>query len=71
MAEKPSSAKELRAMPEADLLAQAEKLRRDVWQQRVKSKEGAAQQTHLIPVAKRQIARIRTILREQRKPHNT
>lgn len=68
MAEKLPSAKELRAMPEADLRAQIERLRQDLWDHRLKSKEGAAQTTHRIPEAKHQIARIHTILREQRTP---
>ena len=65
MAEKHPSAKTLRELPEAEAQAQLEKLQADLWQQRVKAREGALQQTHLMPLIRRQIARINTILRER------
>ena len=66
MAEKPSSVQDLRGMSQADLNAQLEKLRQELWQHRVKIQEGALQQTHLLAAARRQIARVQTVLREQR-----
>ena len=65
MAEKRSTTKELRAQPEGDLRAQLDKLQRELWEHRVKVKDGSLQQTHLLPDMRRQIARIHTILREQ------
>ena len=65
MAEKPSGAKELRGLGPVELQAQLEKLRQELWEQRVKAKEGALPQTHQLGEARRQIARIHTILREQ------
>jgi len=66
MAEKRPLAKALRGLPEADLLAQLEKLRQELWQFRAKSTEGAQPQMHQVPAVKRQIARIHTVLRERR-----
>ena len=57
---------ELRALPEADLNAQLEKLRRDMWQSRVKAKDGSSQQTHRLLAFRRQIARIQTLLTERK-----
>ena len=72
MAEKRLSAKELRALPEADLREQAAKLRQELWQQRVKIKEGSIQQTHQGRAVRRQIARVLTIARQQQaKPERT
>ena len=65
MAEKRPKAKELRALPEADLRAQLEKLRQELWDHRIKVKAGSLQQTHLLPTVKRQMARLETVLREQ------
>jgi len=65
MATTPRGVKELRGLGAAELQAQIEQLRQDLWEQRVKAKEGALPQTHLPRVARRQIARIQTILREQ------
>lgn len=66
MAEKRLHAKELRAMPEADLKAQLETLRRELWLQRMKVKDGSLQQTHQLRAGKRHIARILTVLAQQR-----
>ena len=65
MAEARPAFSELRGLPEADLQAQLGKLRQELWQHRVKAKEGAAQQTHHAALIRRQIARIMTVLREQ------
>lgn len=65
MATKQPTTKELRAMPDAEMRVQFEKLRQELWQHRVKAREGSLPQTHLIPAMKRQIARMHTILRER------
>ena len=65
MADKPLPTKELRAMPEAELLSHVEKLQQELWQCRLKARDGSLQQTHVIPAARRQLARLRTILRER------
>ena len=57
---------ELRALPDADLTAQLEKLRRDMWQNRLKAKDGSSQQTHQLLAFRRQIARIQTVLTERK-----
>jgi len=69
MAEKRPHAKELRAMPEADLKAQLETLRRELWQQRIKVNDGSLQQTHQLRAGKRQIARILTVLAQSGVTH--
>ena len=72
MADTRLSAKELRALPDADLREQAAKLRQELWQQRVKIKEGSIQQTHQGRAVRRQIARVLTIARQQQaKPERT
>ena len=58
------STKDLRGMPAADMQQQLSKLRNDLWQHRIKAKDGALQQSHLIAGTRRQIARLLTILRE-------
>lgn len=60
--------KDLRAMSTPDLQQQLHALRQELWQQRLKAKAGALQQTHLIPMTRRQIARAFTVLRETRTP---
>ena len=67
MADKRPTTKELRALPDADIRQQLDVLRQELWQSRLKAKEGSLQQTHQIPAARRQIARIHTLLAE-RKP---
>ena len=57
-----SRTSELRALPDADLTAQLEKLRRDMWQNRLKAKDGSSLQTHQLLAFRRQIARIQTVL---------
>ncbi len=58
--------KELRGLPATDLQSQIEKLQQEMWQHRLKAREGSLQQTHLLSKARRQIARLRTIQKEQR-----
>ena len=65
MAQKPPTAKDLRALPEPEIHAELEKIRQERWSRRLKAKDGSLQQTHLLPSLKRQIARIQTILRER------
>ena len=65
MAETRPAFSELRRLPGADLNTQLEKLRQELWQLRVKTKDGASQQTHHAAIIRRQIARIMTALREQ------
>ncbi len=67
MAEPRVSMHDLAAMPEADLRAQVEKLRQELWQARLKAKDGSLQQTHLLSARRRQIARVLTALRQQAK----
>ena len=68
MAQTRPTAKTLRELPRADLSAQLETLRQELWQHRIKTKEGAQPQMHQIPALRRQIARIQTVLRESRTP---
>ena len=68
MAKKRPTAKALRELPRADLLAQVEKLRQELWQHRIKTKEGATAEMHHIPALRRQIARIHTVLKEAVRP---
>lgn len=65
MATKLPKAKELRALPEPELRAQLDALRQQAWRDQVKVKEGAVQQTHMVRLSRRQIARLQTVLREQ------
>ena len=65
MATPGTNLKDLRGMSDADLQTQVTKLRQEIWHERVKLREGAAQQSHQIRRARRQIARILTILKEQ------
>ena len=64
MAAKRPKAKELRAMPAADLKQHIAQLRQELWQQRLKARDGSLQQTHQLSAARRQVARIQTVLRE-------
>ena len=54
---------ELQALPDADLRAQLDGLRQELWQQRIKLHDGALQQTHQLQALRRQIARVQTALR--------
>ena len=59
--------KELRGLSEAELQNELEQLRRGLWDNRIKAKDGAMTHTHLLSATRRQIARVHTILREQMK----
>ncbi len=63
MAEKRLGAKELRGLSAADLQTKLQGLKQDLWQARLKAREGALQQTHQLSAARREIARIMTVLR--------
>ena len=65
MAERRPTAKTLRALPAADLAAQRDTLRRELWQHRLKAKDGSLQQMHHLGALRRQIARILTVQHEQ------
>jgi large subunit ribosomal protein L29 len=67
MADKPATTKELRGMAEPDLRASLQKLADEQWQARQKVREGAMQQTHRFGIIRRQIARIQTVMNEQRR----
>jgi len=67
MAEQPVDTKTLRATPAADLAAQAEALRRERWEHRLKLADGSVRQTHRLRLLRRQLARILTIQREQQR----
>jgi ribosomal protein L29 len=62
--EKWPQAKDLRILPGADIRAHLAKLRRELWQHRLKLQDGSLQQAHQLSAMKRQIARIHTVLRE-------
>ena len=67
MAKKWPNPTELRQLAEGELTSQLDTLRKDLWQHRVKAKQGTLQQTHLLSAMRAQIARIRTVLVAQRK----
>ena len=70
MAEKTVKISDLRAMTPADLGARLDQLRQELWQHRIKVKEGSLQQAHLLRFARRQIAQLQTVLREQERAAN-
>ena len=53
----------LQEMPAAELQSQLVKLRQELWHNRLKTRDGSLQQTHLLSDARRQIARVQTALR--------
>ena len=55
----------LRTVPEAELRVQLEALRRERWDAQRKAKDGSLQQPHRFGEARRQIARILTVLGER------
>ena len=65
MAAKHPKAKDLRGLPDTDLQEQLAALRQELWQDRVKTSTGALPQVHQLQAARRQIARIHTLLRER------
>lgn len=68
MAKTTSEAKKaLRDLSEADLQAQLDTVRRELWGHRAKIREGALQQNHQVGAARRQIARLLTALNERRR----
>ena len=67
MAEKWPTTKELRAMPTPERVTHLEKLQSELWQARQKTAEGAQTQNHRFSALRRQIARIHTVLSEQRR----
>ncbi len=69
MAERRFRAKDLRALPDTDILVRLEQLRKELWQDRAKTKEGAQRKTHHAAVLRHHIARVHTVLNERRKPH--
>ena len=71
MANKLPKTKDLRAMPDPEIRNELEKLRQEIWQHRLKTKDGSLQQSHHMGSAKRQIARIQTILQERTQPAST
>ena len=66
MATKRIRAKDLRGMSTQELREQMAQLRQDLWQQRMKARDGGLQQTHHLSAGRRHLARINTILNEQR-----
>ena len=65
MAERVPRAKDLRTLPEEELRGQLDKLRQALWHDRLKARDGALQQTHRLSMARRQLARIQTVLQER------
>ena len=68
MAQKLPKTKDLRALPDPEIRTELERLRQELWQSRLKMKDGSLQQSHHMPLVKRQIARIHTVLRERTQP---
>ena len=58
--------KDLRGLPAADLQGQLTTLREELWQHRLKAKGGSLPRHHRIPTTRRQIARVFTVLNQQR-----
>ena len=67
MADKRAKAKDLRALSTGELEEQVKTLRRELWTTRLKTRDGSLQQVHRVGVARRQIARLHTVLNEQRR----
>ena len=70
-AAKQKKMKEIRGQSAEDLRSQIEELRRDLWQQRIKAKDGSLQQTHGIGATRRQIAKRLTVLSEHASQQQT
>ena len=66
MAAKRVRAKDLRAQSAQELREQIAQLRQYLWQQRLKAREGGLQLTHQLSAGRRHLARIATVLNEQR-----
>lgn len=69
--EKRPDTKELHTLPDADLQAQLDTLRKELWNHRLKLREGSLQQNHQVASARRQIARLLTVLTARRKAQPT
>ena len=66
MAAKRPKARELRTISEAELRAQIDALRQELWETRLKARSGAgAPQVHQMRDARRQLARVLTVSRER------
>lgn len=66
MGERMPRAKDLRALSEEELKTKLQQAHRELWQHRLKAREGALQQVHALRGTKRQIARLSTLLNERR-----
>ena len=64
-------AKDLREVPGTELQERLRQLQKELWQHRLKSVDGSLQQTHVIRTAKRDVARIQTMLTEQARQTTT
>ncbi len=67
MAEQVVDAKQLRGWSETDLHARLGELRRELWHSRIKIASGALQQPHRLRQMRHAIARILTVLSEERR----
>ena len=67
MAEKETEPKDLRALSGGELAEQLQTLRQELWTCRWQARVGALQKTHLPRTLRRQIARVQTMLSEQRR----
>lgn len=65
MATAARSVKDLRALQDAELNGQLEALQKELWQARVHITEGASQQGHRLRELRRQVARVKTLMRER------
>ncbi len=65
MAQKLPKTKDLRVLPDPEIRTELEKLRQEQWQYRIKAKDGSLKQSHHLPLIKRQIARVLTVIRER------
>ena len=61
------SMKELRDLPEAELKEKMATLRQELWQNRLRARQGSFQQTHQLTAARHNVARIQTVMTERRK----
>lgn len=68
---KTETTKTLRDLPASDLQAQLTKLRQELWQNRLKARDGSLQQSHLLSQARREIARVHTALRQAASPRKS
>jgi len=71
MAASKPRAHELRTLPDTDLQTQLQALRHEMWEHRMKAAVGSLQQPHQIRALRRQVARVQTVLNEQRRAQPT